>query len=189
MPFPRSCAIVPQNFVLLYIYLQATDLHEYRIVCTGAAPATFVAPTAAPTAVSFVPNQYFSFPYISTAFANSAACTSAVSQCSRNYDMCTSGLQGQAGFGVTVVVGGGSGGTTVANQGGVNLGPSSATSICASLSSKACFNIQSSSCTQTGGGGFVVGTGNAAVRPTPPPGLSIMGLGVMAVGAGLGLMG
>jgi hypothetical protein len=59
-----------------------------------------VAPGAAPTtAVSYVPNVYFSFPYIATYFANPGYCSAAVSQCSANYAACTSQLGGSGGAG------------------------------------------------------------------------------------------
>jgi len=70
-----------------------------------------------------------------------------------------------------------------------SLGPASATSICSSLSSQACWNIQSSNCAQFGagtGGSFVISaTGkNVAARPT---GVGCM-VGVVA-GMGLGFAG
>ncbi|KAK3330299.1 hypothetical protein B0H66DRAFT_56234 [Apodospora peruviana] len=139
-------------------------------VCTGTAPATFVTPAPSATAVSFVPNPYFSFPYIATYFANPGDCSAAVDQCSSNYAACTSQLDGQAGggaFGVTIVVPGG-GGTTVTGGVQANYGTASATSICNSLSSVACSGLQPSMCTlsATTAGGFYFGTGNAAARPT-----------------------
>ncbi|TLD14957.1 hypothetical protein PspLS_10888 [Pyricularia sp. CBS 133598] len=153
-------------------------------VCTGTAPASFRPP--APSA-SFVPNQFFPFAYITTSFSNKAACETAVSQCSRNYDVCTSQLNnnGQAGGnGVTIIVPGGAGTTIgVSRQ---NLGPSSATSICGSLSSQACFGIQPTVCSSQGtvnNGQFFVGSANAGpARPTPPPALLLgVGLGVMGI--------
>ncbi|KAK3941848.1 hypothetical protein QBC46DRAFT_381602 [Diplogelasinospora grovesii] len=159
-------------------------------VCTGTAPATFVTPTAAATtAVSYVPNAYFSFPYVATYFANGGDCSRAVSQCSSNYAACTSQLEGLAGSGggyaVTIVVPGG-GGTTVTGAGQTTYATASATSICNSLSSAACSNLQLGMCTMTGttASGFYFGTGgaNAAARPTPPP-VACFGLaGVVAAG-------
>lgn len=158
-------------------------------VCTGVAPAQFVPPAA--TAISFVPNQFFSYPYIPTVFANQAACTSAVAQCSRNYDACTAYLQGQAvpnptgGYGVTINVPGPGGTTIVGGAAGgaapVNYGPVTATSVCASLSRVGCFGIQNNVCQTTGAvaGGFFVGNANTAfARPTPPP--VLVGMGVVA---------
>jgi len=124
-----------------------TYYHIPRAVCTGTAPASAPAPTA--SAVSYVPNNYFPFPYISTSFANTAACTSAVSQCSQNYGVCLADLQGSAGYGVTVVI---NGGTTVAAASAPTVG-TSATAICSSLSSVACGTIQSTQCAQYGNAG------------------------------------
>ncbi|KAK0754077.1 hypothetical protein B0T18DRAFT_398445 [Schizothecium vesticola] len=154
-------------------------------ICTGVAPANFQPPN--PT-IDFVPNPYYSFPYIATSFGNARACSQAIGQCSDSFQACTSQLGGQAGVGnyhVTVVVPGG-GGTTVTGNGGINYGPASATSICSSLSRIACRDIQPGMCTMTGAaGGFYVGTamaGNVAARPT-------LACAVAAVGiAGLGLV-
>ncbi|KFA59999.1 hypothetical protein S40285_08555 [Stachybotrys chlorohalonatus IBT 40285] len=111
-------------------------------ICTGTAPDS--PPTAFPTApVSYVPNTYFSFPYAATTYPNSAACESAVSVCSRNYEVCTSGLGGGSGFAVTIDVPGG-GGVTVDGT-GANLGPA-VTSVCSSLSSEACSDMEATSC-------------------------------------------
>lgn len=155
-------------------------------VCTGTAPPSFVTPS--PTLpVSYVPNQYFSFPYIVTSFDNPQACSQAVDQCSANNQACTAALNGPSGPGVTVIVPGG-GGTTIAGNGGAgNLGPTSASSICSSLSSVACRNLQVGLCTNVGiaTGGFFFGTGNAGARPTPCVGLAA-GMAVAAGVAGLG---
>jgi hypothetical protein len=101
-------------------------------VCTGTAPASFVSPGPTATAVSYVPNAYFSFHYIATYFDNGGYCSAAVSQCSANYAACTSQLGGGAagaGYPVTIVVPGG-GGTTVTAGAGATVGAASATSIC-----------------------------------------------------------
>ncbi|KAI0151948.1 hypothetical protein F4776DRAFT_658883 [Hypoxylon sp. NC0597] len=165
--------------------LCALDAHSQAACCPTTATCTGVAPTGTTPAPSFVSNSYFSFPYIPTSFANSVACTSALNQCSRNYDACVSDLAGTAAgvYGVTIVVPGG-GGTTVAATQGTALPSATATSVCSSLSSEACYNLQSSQCTQAGTtGGFYIGTGNDAPRPT-----AACMAGVIA-GVGLGLMG
>ncbi|KAK0628142.1 hypothetical protein B0T17DRAFT_487771 [Bombardia bombarda] len=156
-------------------------------VCTGTAPASFVTPMPTTAPVSFVPNAYFSFPYIATYFVDAGACSQAVSECSANYGACTSQLDGQLGsgpYGVTIVVPGG-GGTTVTGGAQVNYGTASASSICSSLSSVACSGLQPSMCTMTGttAGGFYfgTGTGNAAARPTAACGRGLVG----AVAAGV----
>lgn len=156
--------------------LTRCSLWNSRAVCTGAAGTTAGAtPT---TAVSFVPNSYFAFPYIPTTFPDSGACTSALGQCSENYAACTSGLAGaRGGYGVTVVVPGG-GGTTVAPT-HATVPTASATSICSSLSSEACHDFQTAQCTD----GSIAGSGNAAPRQT-----AACVAGVLA-GLGLGILG
>lgn len=133
--------------------------------------------------VSFVPNVYFSFPYIATSFSNAGACSAGVSQCNANYQACTADLAGaNNGFGVTIAVPGGGGTTIAPTRAPVAL--ATATSVCQSLSREACRGLQSSVCTQTGiNNGFFVGTANAAPRPT-----AACMAGVLA-GVGLGLMG
>ncbi|KXJ89222.1 hypothetical protein Micbo1qcDRAFT_235539 [Microdochium bolleyi] len=147
-------------------------------VCTGAAPTGTGVPP-----VSYVPNTYFSFPYIYTSFRNTGACSSAVSQCNANYQACTADLAGaNSGYGVTIAVPGGGGTTVAPTRAPVAL--ATATSVCQSLSREACRGLQSSVCTQTGtANGFIVGTENAAPRPT-----AACMAGVIA-GVGLGLMG
>jgi hypothetical protein len=70
----------------------------------------------------------------------------------------------------------------------MNLGVASATSICSSLSTAACFNLQSADCAQfgsgTSSGQFIVATGTnaAGAMITVGPMLAVAGLG-------LGIMG
>lgn len=117
-----------------------------RAVCTGTAPST--PSDALPTAtISYVPNPYFSFPYATTTFVNSASCASAVAACSSNYGVCVAGLQRNGGYAVTINVPGG-GGTTVDGMQG-DLG-ASATPICSSLSSQACFRLEATKCESFG---------------------------------------
>ncbi|ORY66482.1 uncharacterized protein BCR38DRAFT_314464, partial [Pseudomassariella vexata] len=131
-------------------------------VCTGTVAST----TGGTPTASFVTNSLYAFPAIPTSFSNAGQCSSAVNACSRNYESCTSGLvSGTGGYAVTVAVPGG-GGTTVAPT-HVTIPIESATSVCSSLSSKACYGIQSSVCTVTGTTGvFNIGTENMASRPT-----------------------
>lgn len=155
-------------------------------VCTGTAPSSFRPPTT--TAVSYVPNNYFSFPYIATSFSNEGACSRAVSQCSANYAACTQDLGGAGGGGaVTVVVPAGNGGTTtIGANAGATLPTASASSVCQSLSSVACHSIQGSYCEAGSTAGFTVGTANAA--PTHMPCMGVVA-GVAAAGVGFGMMG
>ncbi|KAB5579923.1 hypothetical protein GE09DRAFT_1254221 [Coniochaeta sp. 2T2.1] len=162
-------------------------------VCTGTAPQSFSPPSTA-TAISYVPNAYFSFPYAPTSFPDPGACSSAVGACSNNYAACTSRLAGLAGGGaggVTVVAGGS---TVVGGQGGVTttLPAESASSVCSSLSSQACGGLQNGWCNNAGvtTGGFVIGTGSgnaAAARQTGAIGMG-MGMGVVMVGVGVGVI-
>lgn len=153
-------------------------------VCTGTAPSSYKPPTT--TAVSYVPNAYFSFPYIATSFSNAGACSRAVSQCSANYAACTADLAGGAGGAVTVVVPAGNGGTTtIGANAGTTLPTASATSVCQSLSSVACHSIQGSYCEAGSTAGFTVGSANAA--PTHLPCMGVVA-GV-AAGVGFGMMG
>ncbi|TDZ22132.1 hypothetical protein Cob_v005216 [Colletotrichum orbiculare MAFF 240422] len=144
-------------------------------ICTGAAPTT--APSA-PTAVSYVPNEFFPFPFVA-ATLDRDECSSAVSQCSRNYQSCVTQLQGDAGFGVTVVVPGGGGTTVAATR--PDVGPS-ATPICSSLSSRACHDLAYDQCAQsTTVNGVVV---NDAARPTAACVAGIVaGVGIVILGA------
>ncbi|KAI1503205.1 hypothetical protein F5X99DRAFT_118125 [Biscogniauxia marginata] len=163
--------------------LCSLDAQEQAACCPTTATCTGVAPTGTTAAPSFVSNSYFSFPYIPTSFANTVACSSALSQCSRNYLACVSGLGGASGgYGVTIVVPGG-GGTTIAPT-QATVPTATATSVCSSLSSEACYNLQSGICSQPGQtSGFTIGGGNNAPRPT-----AACVAGVIA-GVGVGLMG
>jgi hypothetical protein len=136
---------------------------------------------------SVVNNIYFPFPYIPTTYINSAACNSAYNDCQTNYAACTVDLQG-GGFAVTVDAPGG--GITVSPT-VQNLGSASATSICSSLSSEACYGIVSSNCAQFGtatttGGGFIQATvTNFAARPT----VGCLAAGGLVAALGLGIAG
>ncbi|KAL2157428.1 hypothetical protein VTH06DRAFT_6120 [Thermothelomyces fergusii] len=166
-------------------------------VCTGTVPASFVTPDpAGPTpVVSYVPNEFFSFPYIATYFPNPGYCSAAVMQCSSNYAACTSqlarvGFVGDGGYAVTVVVPGG-GGVTVTAAAGISVDAAAATSICSSLSSVACGGLEANMCTWSGTAtdGFYFGTGaeNPAARPTAAACAGMVGVFAAGV-AGLGLL-
>ncbi|KAI1339568.1 hypothetical protein F5Y15DRAFT_76803 [Xylariaceae sp. FL0016] len=162
----------------------AVDAHSSAACCPTSATCTGVAPSTTVSA-SYVSNSYFSFPYIGKSFSNQAACTEAVSDCSRNYDACVSGLEGiTAGYGVTVQVQGGGGTTVAAAQ--ASLPSATATSVCQSLSTKACYNINTNICGTVGTtAGFTIGgANNKAPKPTTPPCMA----GIIA-GVGLGIMG
>ncbi|RCI08910.1 hypothetical protein L249_4921 [Ophiocordyceps polyrhachis-furcata BCC 54312] len=123
----------------------ALDAHNSPACCPAGAVCTGTAPAGPPqtAAVSYVPNQFFSYPYAATSFDNSASCASAIHACSSNYDACVTGLQRDAAYAVTVNVPGGQGLTVSPSQ--RHLG-TSATAICSSLSSQACGKLQATRC-------------------------------------------
>jgi len=163
------------------VFGATTTSNAAAFTTTSGAAAATITGTA-----SYVQNSYFPFPYIPTDYVNSAACNTAFSACQSNYAACTNDLMGNS-FGVTVVAPNGAGVTVAPTL--ANVGIASATSICSSLSSVGCYNIQSGNCAQFGsgtasGGTFVVAdsTGGGA-RPTMG---CIAAAGVMA---GLGFAG
>lgn len=97
-------------------------------VCTGKAPSTYVTATVA---ASYVPNAYYSFPYIvpsnvaaTTALANADACDAVVGECSSIFSLCTSSLEAA---------------TTA------TYASATAASICSSLKSAACGGLPTNS--------------------------------------------
>lgn len=163
--------------------------------CTGTIPASGPAATSMPvgssasaapaasmthaiTGSSTVPNSFYPFPYLATAYPNADVCTSSYSSCQLEVAKCTGMLEG-GGYGVTIE--GAGGGTTQ----GAPMPVSSAESICSSLSSQACNGLQLSACsTLTGAsattqGTFVAGSANAAATK----GAALYGVGFgMAIG-------
>ncbi len=91
---------------------------------------------------------------------------------------------------VTIVVPGGFGTTLAIAPTATSLGPASASSVCSSLSSQACFGLQSTVCQTTGTvpGGFYVGTASPG-RPTAVPCAVLAGAVAAGVGVGLGMAG
>jgi len=172
--------------------LQTATTTRGAVLGTGTATTTTTTNSAAATtttgSATYISNSYFPFPIIPTTYINSAACNSAYSACQANYAACTNDLQGNT-FGVTIVAPNGAGVTVAPTA--QNLGVASATSICSSLSSEACFGIASDSCAQFGtatttGGSFIVGgTTNAAARPT----IGCMAAAGVMAGVGLGIAG
>ena len=126
---------------------------------------------------STVANAYFPFVYIPTSYSNAAQCTSYYSSCQSEYASCTASLGGNVN-GVTVS--GGGAGITV--QGATAT--AAASSICSSLSSKACYGLQLPDCSAFGTTGATAGTfinPNAAAPTRHPGGLYGVGIGI-AVG-------
>ncbi|KAI1421631.1 hypothetical protein F5Y12DRAFT_718236 [Xylaria sp. FL1777] len=159
------------------------DAHQSAACCPTTATCTGVAPGGGPTATaSFVSNAYFAFPVIPTSFSNAAACTTALRDCSENYDACVQDLEGgNAGYGVTIQVPG-AGGTTV-TQAQTALPSATATSVCSTLSLQACHGLSNGLCHAGTQGGFTIGSENGAPRPT-----AACMAGVM-VGVGIGIVG
>lgn len=121
-----------------------------NIVSIGTATGTsFVQASGSSSYVrSTVSNQFYPFAFIPTTYTNAAACSSAYSSCQTDAASCTAALaSGVAG----VTVSAPNGGATVTAI--ASLGPSSASSICASLSSQACYGLQVEACQSFGGGG------------------------------------
>lgn len=144
--------------ILVYISLK----------CTGIAPTSPGAvPTAAPTYVS---NSYFPFPYAGTTFTDRNACSAAVTTCSKNYDTCVTKVQQGDGYAVTIAVPGG-GGKTVTGP-AKNVGGPEATSICSSIRSQACGQIEATGCQSFP---------NSSASNKPPTVISISGSVVLLV--------
>ena len=138
---------------------------------------------------STVPNGFYPFIYAPTSFPNSDDCSSAFTSCQAASTACFTSLAGANG----VTVGGFGGGITVQGVSGTIL--SSASSICSSLSSVGCSNLQQvSQCSVFGRGsgatpvtttiggtgttGGIVQIGNNGPRQTACPGM------LYAAGAG-----
>ena len=158
------------------------------------APTTTVSTTVSGGVISItgvngggsqVPNNYYPFIYAPTSFPNSDDCSSAFTSCQAASTACFTSLAGANG----VTVGGYGGGITVQGASGTIL--SQASSICSSLSSVGCSNLQQvSQCSVFGSGsglagvtittasGGVVQIGNDGPRQTACPGI------MYAAGAG-----
>lgn len=123
---------------------------------TGTATTTdFVQPSSnGASAHSTVPNSFFPFPYIPTTYTAAAACSSAYTSCQSDAASCTAALaSGREG----VTISAPNGGMTVTAV--PSLGPESAQSICQSLSSKACYELNVEACGNFGGGSGAAPTG------------------------------
>lgn len=130
---------------------------------------------------SIVPNAYFPFPYLPTTYPNAAVCSSSFSSCQTEFTKCTSQLI--AGDNGLTISGIGPGITREAA-----LPSTSAASICSSLSTKACYNLQLSNCPMYGTAGGGGGTFKAAEGAAPTYCARIYEVG-MGVGVALGFAG
>lgn len=147
---------------------------------TTAAEATQVTGSGSQKIVS---NAYYPFPYLPTNYPNAAVCTSSYSSCVKEFAKCTYSLEsGDSGL---TISGAGAGITRHAA-----IPDTTAASICSSLSTEACHNLQLANCATyggpaaaTAGGSFDVST---AAAPTASAGLYGVGIGV---GIALGVAG
>lgn len=96
---------------------------------------------------STVPNSFYPFAFIPTTYTNAAACSSAYTSCQTDAASCTADLaNGRQG----VTISAPNGGVTITAI--ASLGLPSAVSICASLSSQACYGLQVEACNRYGPG-------------------------------------
>jgi hypothetical protein len=127
------------------------------------------ATTTAAGGASTVSNAFYPFPYIATTYTNAAACSSAYTRCQSDAASCTNALMGGA-QGVTVSAP--NGGATITAV--PSLGASSASAVCSSLSSQACYGLQVAACQSFDGSGNAAptrgGCGAAAV------GMAVLGV-------------
>jgi hypothetical protein len=152
-----------------------TGTPTFVFASTTTAAATsqgpFVQQTTGPLpnagARSTVQNAFYPFPFIATTYTNAAACSAAYTGCQTDAAMCTTALANGA-QGVTISAP--NGGATITAV--PSIGLQSAQSICASLSSQACYGLQVEACRSFDGQG---------AAPTRACGGLMMGAGV-AVG-------
>ncbi|CAK7233965.1 hypothetical protein SEUCBS140593_008779, partial [Sporothrix eucalyptigena] len=173
------------------------------------APSTYVTTTAA---ASYVPNSYFSFPYLlpagvvaTTALADANACDAVLDQCSQTFSQCTSELENGGGGtnnvdsgGVTIVISGSTTFTRGAAEatGGVQnkrdvtttLAAASAASVCSSLSSQACGGLPTNAagCSSLFAQATGFSSGNAGTQQRHLPSLiQVVGVATAAGAASL----
>lgn len=130
-----------------------------------------------------VSNRYYAFPYAPTSFPNRVVCSSSYSSCKSEFIKCTYTLES------------GDNGVTVSGAGvGVTRQPAlpdvTAASICSSLSTQACHNLQLASCATYGTGAATAagsfGVSGGGAMPTGCPEIYRVGMGV---GVALGIAG
>lgn len=141
----------------------------------GATATTAAAGAGATITGSTVPGAY-PFIYVPTTFANPETCSSYYFYCQSEYTQCTGALMGR--YGVTV---GGAGGAGVTVE--AVTATAQATSICSSLSAKACHGLGLGYCASVPTSNAYGASGNAAV-PGQTASLSdlILGLSVGIAG-------
>lgn len=130
-----------------------TQGNPFATITTTAQPS-FVQSNSAPLR-SMVPNSFYPFAFIPTTYNNAAACSSAYTTCQSDAASCTAALaNGVQGVTITAP----NGGTTITAI--PSLGSASATSICQSLSSLACYGLDVRACQAFGNGNTGAGMKN-----------------------------
>jgi hypothetical protein len=122
---------------------------------SGATATTTAAGSEASITGSTVSGAY-PFIYVPTSFSNAATCSSYYSLCQSEYTQCTGALLGR--YQVTV---GGAGGAGVTVE--AVTATSQATSICSSLSAKACHGLSLNYCASVETAAAGSASGNAAM--------------------------
>lgn len=152
----------------------ATSVTSFTTPSTTIGPTTtFQTPGTITTGVagggSTVPNSFFPFISIPTSYANAQLCLGGYSQCQDQFTACLTSLAGVNGVTVSGV------GLGITIEGATGLAVTTASSICSSLSSRACYGLTEASCTAA--------QQNDAPRPTACHGMAY------AAGAVVGVMG
>ncbi|KAF2018671.1 hypothetical protein BU24DRAFT_488757 [Aaosphaeria arxii CBS 175.79] len=138
-----------------------TTQNPFATITTTANPSFIQTPNTGAYVRSTVPNEFYPFAFIPTTYTNAAACSSAYSTCQADAASCTDALA-NGRQGVTVSAPDGAGAVITAVP---SLGPLSASSICQSLSSRACYELDVRACAAFGtGGGGGGGSGAAGAK-------------------------
>ena len=128
-------------------FATATTTQNPFATITSTAQPSFIQSGAGTYVRSTVPNSFYPFAFIPTTYTNAAACSSAYSTCQTDAASCTAALaNGVQGITVTAP----NGGATITAIPSVGL--QSASAICQSLSSLACYQLDVRACQAYGGG-------------------------------------
>ena len=126
---------------------------------------------------STVANQYFPFLYIPTTFANAGVCSSYYTSCQSEYSSCITSLGGAVGAITTAPA------ATNIQLTARQLAPAtgSAASICSSLYSQGCYNLQQGYCASLSGaatGSGIIITASGAERTIYHGSRGLLGVGL-----------
>ncbi|KAF1831866.1 hypothetical protein BDW02DRAFT_571607, partial [Decorospora gaudefroyi] len=126
-----------------------TTTTDSFVIASTTTDGPFVQETGGANHGSTVQNQFYPFPYIPTTYSDAAACSSAYTSCQRDAASCTAALAtGAAG----VTISAPNGGATITAI--PSLGLQSAQSICSSLSSLGCSQLNVRACEAFDEGGY-----------------------------------